>query len=926
MLRALGRGKFGEVQLVEQKTNKSQYALKRTAFGSAGQPDRQKVEVEAKALERLQHPNVVRHFAAWTEARHFCILMEFAEGGDFAHHLAQRWEEADAESRRFLPEEEVMGYFVQLCDGLAHVHAKRIVHRDLKPENIFVFSNGVLKLGDFGISRVLSLSVSELAQTVVGSPTYISPEIIHGSRYSYKTDVWSLGVLLYRIASNKFPFDANNLGQLAMKITAGSFPPLPPIYTPLLHHLVASMLQLEPEHRADTAMLTNSPIVVEHREKLLASRTAAAASSPAASNNTAASSPDAAAPATKSPPAAPTGDGQPPMSPIGQSTTARTSRIPVRSVRKPSPTPAQQQLQQAAPEVWDASGHAQPVTTLGRPQQHPTAPRYPEDRPLVPQPPPVATSPHDSECSSPSFSTPSGGPTSSSHHRHGPASLGAEHAVIVEASSSSAEHVSSDGTTPPRQRWHQATKKIAKAKRGGGVPIGSSPLAADAPKTTTSTAAASSDPTTKTSPRPNAPAASTAANTATSPPLSAKRGGASPRNRIRDIFADRHDRHSSEAFSTAAAGEAKVRRPKSSGARPSRRCAAPPHPRPWRRLLLLGQHRHGAVRPDPLLTRPISSPATQKPKPSSRSSSAARNGGNRGASPARRSQNATTSTARSSDGGTARSNVTTARSASSTQRSARAKQPFAAATGVPAASQRTSRSDSSGNTYREGHTPFLSSRTAPASPIGSPRAASSPRAPPQSPHVQNGGFGVAVLPGGRPQTQRELAADREMDRMLAAYVAEYGQMPTGIMRTIASRKTDTAKPANNAASSSQQQHGVNNGEATTGGAHPKYAGYISPREAHRDDFIERLHDAEERDRDSSRQPSSRRSPRPPLSPHVAAALEDAPAQPPVDVSEREGGDTPTVVPPTPLPENDGLIGAFASGFGALAASLGGRPF
>ena len=60
-----------------------------------------------------------------------------------------------------------------------------------------------------------------------------------------------------------------------MKITAGSFPPLPPIYTPLLHHLVASMLQLEPEHRADTAMLTNSPIVVEHREKLLASHLSA---------------------------------------------------------------------------------------------------------------------------------------------------------------------------------------------------------------------------------------------------------------------------------------------------------------------------------------------------------------------------------------------------------------------------------------------------------------------------------------------------------------------------------------------------------------------------------------------------------------------------------------------------------------------------
>ena len=74
----------------------SHYALKKTAFGSAGQPDRQKVEVEAKALERLHHPNVVRHFAAWTEERHFCILMEYAERGDFAKLLSQRWEAADA--------------------------------------------------------------------------------------------------------------------------------------------------------------------------------------------------------------------------------------------------------------------------------------------------------------------------------------------------------------------------------------------------------------------------------------------------------------------------------------------------------------------------------------------------------------------------------------------------------------------------------------------------------------------------------------------------------------------------------------------------------------------------------------------------------------------------------------------------------------
>ena len=78
-----------------------------------------------------------------------------------------------------------MDYFVQLADGLSHIHAKKVLHRDLKPENIFVYAGHgderVLKIGDLGIARCLTTSI-ELAQTVVGSPTYISPEIIHGAR------------------------------------------------------------------------------------------------------------------------------------------------------------------------------------------------------------------------------------------------------------------------------------------------------------------------------------------------------------------------------------------------------------------------------------------------------------------------------------------------------------------------------------------------------------------------------------------------------------------------------------------------------------------------------------------------------------------------------------------------------------------------
>ena len=178
-LKEVGRGRFGEVSMVQHRVTGGLYALKRTGFGAAGQPDRKKVEMEASALQRLQHENVVRHFASWPEVAHFCILMEFAQHGDFASLLVNRWTTAEAESRKYLDEDEVMSFFVQLADGLSHIHSKKVLHRDLKPENIFVYDDHVLKIGDFGIARCLSQSI-ELARTVVGSPTYISPEIIHG--------------------------------------------------------------------------------------------------------------------------------------------------------------------------------------------------------------------------------------------------------------------------------------------------------------------------------------------------------------------------------------------------------------------------------------------------------------------------------------------------------------------------------------------------------------------------------------------------------------------------------------------------------------------------------------------------------------------------------------------------------------------------
>ena len=244
VLKEIGRGRFGEAVSVEHLATGEQYALKRTRFGSTGQPDAQKVQVEANALARLQHANVIRYHATFFEPGAVCILMELATGGDLGTVLARRWKEAEAEGQHELPEDELMSWFVQLAAGLEHVHKMRVLHRDLKPENVFVSGDGTAKLGDFGIARILQVArrtpaaatlrlasdtrrprragpmrrgsplnpppstlrpppstlhaprsalhpppstvtvtqdTTELARTTVGSPCYLSPEIVQGA-------------------------------------------------------------------------------------------------------------------------------------------------------------------------------------------------------------------------------------------------------------------------------------------------------------------------------------------------------------------------------------------------------------------------------------------------------------------------------------------------------------------------------------------------------------------------------------------------------------------------------------------------------------------------------------------------------------------------------------------------------------------------
>jgi len=148
---------------------------------------------------------------------------------------------------------------------MKHVHDRKILHRDLKCQNIFLTKNGIIKLGDFGIARVLS-STRENARTMVGTPYYLSPEIIDNKPYSFKSDIWSLGVVLYELCALKPPFDAASLPQLAMRITKGNYNPIPSQYSRELRSLVGCLLELNPSKRPSVhEILSNLITFIEER-------------------------------------------------------------------------------------------------------------------------------------------------------------------------------------------------------------------------------------------------------------------------------------------------------------------------------------------------------------------------------------------------------------------------------------------------------------------------------------------------------------------------------------------------------------------------------------------------------------------------------------------------------------------------------------
>ncbi|CAK9014230.1 unnamed protein product [Durusdinium trenchii] len=258
-LKLLGQGSFGKAFLARDLSNNELVVMKQVEVEKMDSKARDTAVREAVALRRVQHPNVVRFREVFVRSGWLCLVMDFADGGDLCAAIKDR-------AKTGAPFEEcaVLECFSQVCDAVSFVHSLKMVHRDIKSRNIFLCRTGRALLGDFGLVRLLE-STCDLAHTRVGTPYYLSPEIIRKEPYNYKTDVWSLGVLLYEMAALKRPF-VGTLETLPKIIIKGEYEALGSHYSPQLHELVARMLVVEPSHRLDLpSALRDEPLAAPLR-------------------------------------------------------------------------------------------------------------------------------------------------------------------------------------------------------------------------------------------------------------------------------------------------------------------------------------------------------------------------------------------------------------------------------------------------------------------------------------------------------------------------------------------------------------------------------------------------------------------------------------------------------------------------------------
>ena len=260
ILQKLGEGAYSKVYKVKRLVDNNIYALKKVKLLNLSDKEKSNALNEVRILASVKSKNVISYKEAFFEEKDssLCLVMEFADNGDLYQKITNHKKTAI-----FFEENEIWKIFIQLVKGLKSLHELKILHRDLKSANVFLFSNGLSKLGDLNVSKVAKRGLS---YTQTGTPYYASPEVWKDQPYNNKSDIWSLGCVLYEMITLRPPFRAENMEGLFQKVIKGQINRIPDRFSDDLFTIVKLLLQVNSDNRPSCDRILKNVIVKKRIE------------------------------------------------------------------------------------------------------------------------------------------------------------------------------------------------------------------------------------------------------------------------------------------------------------------------------------------------------------------------------------------------------------------------------------------------------------------------------------------------------------------------------------------------------------------------------------------------------------------------------------------------------------------------------------
>lgn len=237
----IGQGSFSTVYQGENIVNHKKVAIKKINITFNNNLTKDKIESEIKIMKKLDHKHIVKLYdTIYDDFNNVYIIMEYCECGNLGNFL----------DKKPLKEKYIKHFMKQIASATRYLIKNKILHRDLKPQNIMMTDPKTIKITDFGFAKIFQSDDDIMSQTICGSPIYMAPEIVKRNHYSIKTDLWSIGVILYEMVTGKPPYKASSHLELLHKIDCE------PIYIPVAilisdecRNLIYDLLQKNPDKR-----------------------------------------------------------------------------------------------------------------------------------------------------------------------------------------------------------------------------------------------------------------------------------------------------------------------------------------------------------------------------------------------------------------------------------------------------------------------------------------------------------------------------------------------------------------------------------------------------------------------------------------------------------------------------------------------------